>query len=110
MEESYLWKLNADYHFTSMPLSAGKCVMSYYRKIYNENTVEVVGCVELMVDESVITELYENIRLADTGHYVILDLTGKVVSHKEKGSLEKTIPIRNIIVPSASQKVTIKLP
>lgn len=89
MQESYLWKLNENYYFTSMPLSAGKCVMSYYRKIYNENTVEVVGCVELMVDESVITELYENIRLAGTGHYVILDHSGKVVSYKDKGELGK---------------------
>lgn len=81
------WRLNTKYKFAVNQNEDSPYTLSFYKKVYNKRTVEFLGAVELMVNENIISDLYKNIELGDSGYYFIIDGSGRVVSHPKKDQL-----------------------
>jgi len=82
-----VWRLNTKYEFAVNQKEDSPYTLSFYKKVYNKRTVEFLGAVELMVNENIISDLYKNIELGDSGYYFIIDGSGRIVSHPKKEQL-----------------------
>lgn len=74
------WELRIGIRYTNRSVKESRHVLCYYQKVYSYWTTQLLGVVEIMVNEDAISGLYEDITLGETGYYCILDDGGMVVS------------------------------
>lgn len=85
-----LWHMNKGMRFLQgSQLSAGKSpyMLAYTQKVYDKWTMEALGAVTIMTGESLISALYGDIPLGESGWFAALDEEGNVVSCQDKSML-----------------------
>jgi len=84
------WRMNEGMRFAQgSQLSAGKSpyMLTYTQKVYDKWTMEALGAVTIMASESLVSALYEDIPLGESGWFAALDEEGNVVSCQDKSML-----------------------
>ena len=84
------WRMNEGMRFAQgSQLSAGKSpyMLTYTQKVYDKWTIEALFAVTIMSSESLVSALYEDIPLGESGWFAALDEEGNVVSCQDKSML-----------------------
>src|SRR5690554_4026547 len=81
-KERTAWNLSQPviYSISALGMENRPYVLTYYRKVYDKWTMEPLGVLAIMVGESYIAKLYNNIPMGKTGYCYIQDEQGKVFS------------------------------